>query len=97
MSRELQPDKHLDFLGGSWLHLKNNASPFGLGESCNRVGQTLNFVVPSCTCGVLNSVEAALLYSSGLCLFFTFLKRKELSLIVLHRKQITSLLGGLPH
>ena len=72
MSRELQPNKHLDFLGGSWLHLKNNASPFGLGESCNRVGQTLNFVVPSCTCAALNSVEAALLYSSGLCLIIYF-------------------------
>ena len=42
MSRELQPNKHLDFLGGSWLRLKNNASPFGLGESYNRVGKTLN-------------------------------------------------------
>ena len=56
MTRKPQANNALDLAGGSYDVLKDDASPFGLGESCNRVGQTPNFVVPSRTCVTLNIV-----------------------------------------
>ena len=41
MTRKPQANNALDLAGGSYDVLKDDASPFGLGESCNRVGKHL--------------------------------------------------------